>query len=67
MEALGRPASNYREGSTARGLSAPHRRSPRRRLAQLAELGLAFAGHSLARNRRPDGLYHSYNLLVLAR
>ena len=63
LEAVGRPASNYREGLYRGGLSAPIEVSARR-LTQLAELGLAFAGHSLARNRRPDGLYHSYNLLV---
>ena len=37
---------------------------PAARLAELAELGLALARRGVAQNRRADGLYHSYNLLV---
>ncbi len=63
LEAVARPASAYRESLYRGGLSEPVE-LPGRKLLELAELGLAFAGHTLVRNRRPDGLYHSYNLLV---
>jgi len=63
LEAVARPASAYREALYRDGLSGPVE-IPGRRLVELAELGLAFAGHGLVRNRRADGLYHSYNLLV---
>jgi hypothetical protein len=63
MAALGRPAAAYREGLYRRGLSGPVDVAPERLIA-LAELGLAFARRGVAQNRRADGLYHSYNLLV---
>jgi hypothetical protein len=63
MAALNAPAAAYREGLYRRGLSEPEE-VPARTLAELAELGLAFARQGVAQNRRPDGLYHSYNLLV---
>jgi hypothetical protein len=63
MEAVGRPASAYRGALYAHGLSAPVE-LPGASVATLLELGLAFARHSLAANRRADGLYHSYNLRV---
>jgi hypothetical protein len=63
LEAVGRPASAYREALYRHGLSGPVP-LPARTVAGLLELGLAFSRHTLAGNRRPDGLYHSYNLLV---
>ncbi len=60
---LGRSAARYRAGLYRDGLSAPVE-VPVRALDALAEHGRAFARHGLAANRRPDGLYHAYNLLV---
>ncbi len=36
---------------------------PPRNVAQLLEIALAFVDHTIHANRRPDGLYHAYNLL----
>ncbi len=63
MGDLGRAASAYREVLYRRGLSPPVE-VPAQRLVALCALGHAFARQSLAGNRRPDGLYHSYNLLA---
>jgi hypothetical protein len=63
MAALGQPASAYREALYQDGLGAPAE-VPVRELVELAELGVAFARQGVAGNRRADGLYHSYNLLV---
>jgi len=60
---LGRIASRYRATLYRAGLSAPVE-VPVTALDTLAERGLEFARHGLAANRRPDGLYHAYNLLV---
>jgi hypothetical protein len=60
---LGRIAGRYRAALYRDGLSAPVE-VPVAALDALAERGLAFARHGLAANRRPDGLYHAYNLLV---
>ncbi len=65
LDALGNAASDYRarvyqKGFTGRAeLGAPT-------VVELCRTALAHLDHSLHANRRDDGLYHSYNLLMLA-
>lgn len=55
---------NYRERLTGTGLGESTRIAVRE-AAGLCRSALAYVEHSLRANRRPDGLYHSYNLLAL--
>ncbi len=63
LDALGSAGSRYREQIYQQGLSG--RKKPVRagELAEFLEVSLAFVDDSIAANRRPDGLYHAYNLV----
>ncbi len=63
MEALGTVASDYRGGVYRHGLSAPVA-VPATDLLALASLARTFLRQSIAAARRPDGLFHAYNVLV---
>ncbi|MFO0582723.1 MAG: hypothetical protein U0229_10640 [Anaeromyxobacter sp.] len=63
MAALGRPASAFREGLYARGLSAPAP-APVDPLLDLVRRARAAVTASIRANRRHDGLWHGYNLLA---
>jgi hypothetical protein len=63
MGALGTAAGDYRATVYRQGLS-PQVPVPADRLLELAALGGAFLRHTIARARRPDGLFHAYNVLV---
>ncbi|MGC3999327.1 MAG: hypothetical protein QM767_18555 [Anaeromyxobacter sp.] len=63
MAALGRPAGAYRQRLYRHGLSAPAP-APVDELLALVAVALRFVRDGLARNRRADGLFHAYNLLV---
>jgi hypothetical protein len=63
MEALGAAAGAYRASVYAAGLSAPVD-VPVARLRELAALAGDWARHTIARARRPDGLFHAYHVLV---
>jgi hypothetical protein len=65
LDGLGRAFSDYRGEVYAHGFSGRQVR----RLGDLAELlrqALPYLDHSIQASRRPDGLYHAYNLLELS-
>jgi len=62
MAALGGAATAYREALYRRGLSAPAP-APADALLDLVARALAAVRGAVTANRRPDGLYHAYNLL----
>ena len=65
MDALGRASSEYRTKFYSDGISETTASVSRETLLAFLELSLRFAEQSLRKNRRPDGLYHSYNVLKL--
>jgi hypothetical protein len=64
LVALAGPASDYRTGLYARGLSAPAPAAVEP-LLELVARAQAAVRRSIEANRRPDGLFHAYNLLAL--
>jgi hypothetical protein len=67
LDSLGRAGARYRGRVYRRGLSAG---AARLRVADLRDFlgtALAWIDHSIDSNRRPDGLYHSYNLISFER
>ena len=66
MDRLGQAGSAYREQVYA---AAPvdTRRLPAAQVARFLRLARSWLAVSLARNRREDGLFHSYNTLALGR
>lgn len=65
MDELGRAGADYRARYYQHGLSAEHSTLPGHRLADFLDCVLEWVDEGLRANRRPDGLYHAYNTLVL--
>ena len=63
LEALGHPFSEYRQKLYRDGLSGAVVAVRRQDLTDLFEVALRHIDHTLRANRRPDGLYHAYNLI----
>jgi len=63
MDALGGAAGEYRATVYRQGFSG-REEVPVDRLLELTSLAGAFLGHTIAGARRPDGLFHAYNVLV---
>ena len=63
LDGLAGAAGDYRAGVYESGLGGETRRMGAARLRDFLELARAYLDHSIARNRRPDGLYHAYNIL----
>jgi hypothetical protein len=61
---LGRSASEYRRRVYAHGFSGKVP-VPIARVRQLLDITTELVAHTLQRSRRPDGLFHAYNLLVV--
>ncbi len=64
LDALGGAYSDYRETVYARGFSGC-RDLPVRRVRDLCRTALAYLDWGVAANRRPDGLYHTYNVAAV--
>jgi hypothetical protein len=62
MDGLGTAGEAYRTSVYA-GLSGRKSRLDTSRMQQFIELALVHIDHSIASNRRTDGLFHSYNLI----
>lgn len=62
LDALAGAGSDYRSGIYERGPGAPTALAVDE-ISELVKLALAFVDHTLRANRRPDGLYHAYNLI----
>jgi hypothetical protein len=65
VDDLGRAGSNYRQHLYANGFSERTSAITGRQLLDFFASALDWTNHSIHANRRPDGLYHSYNLIRL--
>ena len=65
LDELGRAGSHYREQIYGQGFSGRQKRIKGGQLLDFFKVALAFADESVHANRRPDGLYHAYNLIKL--
>lgn len=65
LDRLGEAADAFRSKLYAQGLSGEKRRTLPADLSSFCGLALAAADRTLRANRRPDGLYHSYNLMTV--
>ena len=65
MGALGEAGSRYRAGIYSEGFSGGTTRIPAAELVRFCDAALGHLDHSIRANRRPDGLYHSYNVMRL--
>jgi hypothetical protein len=63
LDALGAAASDYRAALYAAGLSGGRTAVAAADLRTFCEVALRHVDHAIRANRRPDGLYHSYNLM----
>jgi len=63
LDALGGAASHYRADLYAGGLSGDRVELSRAELGEFCAVALRHLDHSIRANRRPDGLYHAYNLI----
>jgi hypothetical protein len=67
LDRLGQAGSSYREVLYKSGFSGRRVRLAPPRLLEFVNTVLAWLDHSISANRRPDGLYHAYNLVQLNR
>jgi hypothetical protein len=67
LDGLGRAGSRYRQRIYAHGFSGRRRPFRVARLVGFLQTALDWADHAISANRRPDGLYHAYNLVRLER
>jgi hypothetical protein len=65
MDALGEVGSSYRWGFYENGLSGLVTHTPVAEIIGFLDLVQRWIEHSLRANQRPDGLFHSYNILRL--
>lgn len=65
MDGLGRAFGAYRAAVYHQGLGGPGA-APAGAVAELVDRALRLIDSSIRANRRPDGLYHAYNLLALS-
>ncbi|RMH59457.1 MAG: hypothetical protein D6685_11185 [Bacteroidetes bacterium] len=66
LDAVGAAGSTYRERIYAAGFSGRRRAVPPARIRAFLDRARAFLDASIRTNRRPDGLYHAYNLMAVA-
>jgi hypothetical protein len=65
LDGLGTAGSNYRQQVYRHSLSGAKEVVPVAQLQRFTDLCLQYIKHSLRANKRPDGLYHAYNLMTL--
>ena len=65
MDALGAAATAYRSSIYSDGLHAEQTEVTGQELSDFLSLAQTYIEHTLRANRRPDGLYHGYNILRL--
>ena len=65
VDGLGASGEDYRETVYA-GFSGEKSALDKSEILAFVELALEYFNHSIAANRRPDGLFHSYNLVHFA-
>lgn len=64
LDLLGKKGEAYRHAVYRRGPSPDKRAISKVQMLRFLSEALAWVDHSLQKNRRHDGLYHSYNLLA---
>jgi hypothetical protein len=64
LDQLGKAASDYRSQIYKSGFWGKKRTASINGLKRFIKLSLDFVNHSIAKNRRKDGLYHAYNLMT---
>src|ERR1035437_4363502 len=67
LDGLGRASSRYRKQIYTGGFSGRIIPVKGKQLLDFFNVALAFTEESIQANRRPDGLYHAYNLIKLDR
>jgi hypothetical protein len=65
LDDLGRAGSHYRQHIYQHGLSGRKNFITGQQLIQFFDSALEWINHSIQSNRRPDGLFHAYNLVRL--
>ncbi len=65
LDALGQTFGEYRRTLYAQGLDGKTD-VPRERAVGFIDLSIRYIDHSIRASRRPDGLYHAYNLMDLS-
>ncbi|MDF1521249.1 MAG: hypothetical protein P1P87_00335 [Trueperaceae bacterium] len=65
MDALGDAGSRYRQAVYEHGFAGGSTNLDSATLAAFLELARRYLEHTLRANRRPDALYHAYNVLAL--
>lgn len=65
LDGLGQAASDYRQTIYEQHFEGSKDSLSLRRFSKFVELSLQFLEHSIAANKREDGLYHAYNLMTL--
>ena len=63
LDDLGRAGSHYRQRIYHHGLSGRKNLITGQQLIQFFDSALEWINHSIRSNRRPDGLFHAYNLV----
>ncbi len=63
LDLLGKAGSDYRSGIYSRGFSEMRVAVNASELEEFSGIALRHVDHSIRANRRPDGLYHSYNVM----
>jgi hypothetical protein len=66
LDALGQAGGEYRAALYDRGFSGRQEPLATADLAAFCDVALAHVDHTIRANRRPDGLYHAYNLMHVA-
>ena len=66
MDALGNAGSDYRSAIYAKGLSGDYIEVERENLLIFSRLALKYIEQTLQANRRPDNLFHAYNILQIS-
>ncbi|RPH63230.1 MAG: hypothetical protein EHM81_00535 [Chloroflexi bacterium] len=67
MDALGQLGSDYRANLYANGFSGDFAPLDKAALLEFLALAQKYVEHSLRANRRPDNLFHAYNILQLGK
>jgi hypothetical protein len=65
LTGLGQAGSDYRERIYEQAFSGKKETVTTQELLNLVELGLKYLEHAIRANKRPDDLYHAYNLMTV--
>ncbi len=65
MDDLGTAAGDYRSFIYENGFSGKKAAVKKEDILEFAKLGIAVLNQSIAINKRPDGLFHAYNLMTV--